>query len=71
MDAFELWAFRRLSWTMRITNHARGRLLRRVQLKKACLVADIRKKKNCYFGNIIRHNDITLRLICIIRRVHY
>ena len=45
MEAFELWAYRRMLiiyWTMKITNLE---VLRRVQLKKACLLADINKKE--------------------------
>ena len=38
---------------------SRGSLLRRVQLKKACLLAGTRKKTMCYSGHIIRH--ITLQ----------
>ena len=44
------WAYRRMfkiSWTMKMTN----------QLKKACLLVDIRKKEMGYFGHIIRHSS--------------
>ena len=44
IEAFELWVYRRMlniSWTMKIRNQE---VLRRVQLKKAYLLADIRKK---------------------------
>ena len=38
-------------------------VLRRVQLKKACLLADIRKKKMGYFGHIIRHSTLQHALL--------
>ena len=43
----------KMSCKIKITNQE---VLRRVQLKKACLLVDIRKKKMGYFGNIIRHS---------------
>ena len=48
------------SWTMIITNQE---VLRRVQLKKACLLAHIRKKKMGCFGHIIRHSTIQHALL--------
>ena len=53
IDAFELWT--NVKKFLKITNQ---KVLRRVQLKKACLLADIRKKKMGYFGHIIRHRTL-------------
>ena len=44
-----------LKMSCKITNQE---VLRRVQLKKACLLVDIRKKKMGYFGHIIRHSTL-------------
>ena len=44
-----------ISWTMKITNQE---VLRRVQLQKTCLLADIRNKKFGYFGHIIRQSTL-------------
>ena len=54
---FELSAYRcmfKFFWTMKVTSQ---QTLRRVQLKKACRLADIRKMKMGYFGHIIRHGS--------------
>ena len=50
----------KISWTIKITNQEE---LRRVQLKNACLLADIRNKKMGYFGRIIGHSTLQHALL--------
>ena len=47
-------------WTMKITNQE---VLRRVRLKKACQLGDIRKKKVGCFGHIVRHSTLQHALV--------
>ena len=51
IEAFELWT--NVKQFSKITNQE---VLRQVQLKKECLLVDIRKKKVCHFGHNTRNS---------------
>ena len=63
IEVFEEWACRGMLTISRTTKNTTQEVLRRVQLKKACLLADVTKKKMGYFGHIIRHSTIQHALL--------
>ena len=68
IDDFELWAYRRMlktSWTKKITNQE---VLRRVQLKKACMLSGI-TNKNMAISSGTALSNLLLIIIEITRRV--
>ena len=59
IDAFELCAYRQKNVNNFLDNNTyKPRGTDRVQLKKACLLANLRKKNMVQFGRIIRHSTL-------------
>jgi len=63
LESFEMWFWRRMekiSWTYRVRNEEV--LLRVKEQRNACILHEIRKRKACWIGHILRRN-------CLLQRV--
>ena len=59
LDAFEMWVYRRVSWTEKITNEE---VLRRMGTDRE-IERQFKTRKLQYLGHLIRHNSTQLQLI--------